>query len=109
MLRSPNPGRRIVGRLMVVSAIAIALPLTASRAGEYLDVTVPAPAAVPAVAAVPAAAPIAPKTGTRSVPAAAGVVQPVASARPVQPSSGPTCNSGDMTINEVRVTIDGQI
>jgi beta-lactamase regulating signal transducer with metallopeptidase domain len=108
MLRSPNPGRRTVGRLMVVSAIAIALPLTASRAVEYLDVAVPAPAAVPAVPAVPAPAPVVSKVVTRIVPAAAVVVQPVAPIHPVQPSSGPTLNSGDMTINEDRVTIDGQ-
>ena len=108
MLHSPNPGRRTIGRLMVVSAIAIALPLTASRAVESLDVAVPTPAAVPAAPAVPAAAPIVTKVVTRIAPAAAVVVQPAAPARPVQPSSGPTFNSGDMTINEDRVIIDGQ-
>jgi len=108
MLRSPNPGRRIVGRLMVVSAIAIALPLTASRAVDYLDVAVPAPAPVPAVPAVPAAAPVVSRVVTRIVPAAAVVVQPAAAARPVRPETGPTFNSGDMTINEDRVTIDGK-
>jgi len=108
MLRSPNPGRRIVGRLMVVSAIAIALPLTASRAVEYLDVAVPAPAAVPAAPAVPAAAPKVARIVTRIVPAAAVVVQPVAPVRPVAPSSGSIINADDMTINEDRVIIDGQ-
>src|SRR6185503_9194006 len=96
MLRSPNPGRRIVGRLMVVSAIAIALPLTASRAVEYLDVAVPAPAAVPAAPAVPAAAPKVARIVTRIVPAAAVVVQPVAPVRPVAPSSGSIINADDM-------------
>ena len=108
MLRSPNPGRRIVGRLMVVSAIAIALPLTASRAVEYLDVAVPAPAAVPAALAVPAAAPKVARIVTRIAPAAAVVVQPVAPVRPVAPSSGSIINADDMTINEDRVIIDGQ-
>ena len=108
MLHSPNPGRRTIGRLMVVSAIAIALPLTASRAVEYLDVAMPTPAEVPAAPAVPVAAPIVTKIVARVVPAAAAVVQPAAPARPVQPSSGPTFNSGDMTINDDRVTIDGQ-
>jgi len=108
MLRSPNPGRRIVGRLMVVSAIAIALPLTASRAVEYLDVAVPAPAAVPAAPAVPAAAPKVARIVTRIAPAAAVVVQPVAPVRPVAPSSGSIINADDMTINEDRVIIDGQ-
>jgi bla regulator protein BlaR1 len=108
MLRSPNPGRRTVGRLMVVSAIAIALPLTASRAVEYLDVAVPAPAAVPAAPAVPAAAPRVARIVTRVVPAAAVVVQPVVPSRPVAPSSGSIINADDMTINEDRVIIDGQ-
>jgi hypothetical protein len=109
MLRSPNPTRRTVGRLMVVSVIAVALPLTASRAVEYLDVAVPASAAVPAAHAVPAAASPVANVATPVVPAAAAAVaQPVAPARPVSPSTGPRFNSGDMTINEDRVIIDGQ-
>lgn len=108
MLRSPNPGRRTVGRLMVVSAIAIALPLTASRAVEYLDVAVPGPAAVPATPAVPAAAPIVSKVVTQVVPAAAVVVQPVAPARPVAHSPRSIINDGDLTIDEDRVIIDGK-
>lgn len=107
MLRSPNPSRRIAGRLMVVSAIAVALPLTASRAVEYLDVAVPA-APVPAVHAVAATAPRVAPVATPVVPAAAAAVQSVAPARPVAPSSGPSFNSGDMTINEDRVIIDGR-
>ncbi len=62
MLSNPTAGRRLAGRLMVVLAVAVALPLTASRAISYVDVPVPAPQeplspAAPAVAAaVPAPA-----------------------------------------------------
>jgi hypothetical protein len=62
MLSNPTAGRRLAGRLMVVLAVAVALPLTASRAISYVDVAVPAPQeplspAAPAVAAaVPAPA-----------------------------------------------------
>lgn len=101
MLRSPNPNRRVVGRLMVVSAIAIALPLTASRAVDYLDVAVPSPAPRPVpVVATPVV--------TAAAAAAAAAVQPVTPARPVTPTSGPVLNSGDLTIDEDRVIIDGQ-
>ena len=56
MLSNPTAGRRLTGRLMVVLAVAVALPLTASRAISYVDVPVPAPQeplspAAPAVAA----------------------------------------------------------
>ena len=99
MLRNPNPNRRAVGRIMVVSAIAIALPLTASRAVEYLDVAVPSPA--PRAVSI-VAAPVVTAAG------AAAAVQPVAPARPVTSTSGPVLNSGDLTIEEDRVIIDGQ-
>jgi hypothetical protein len=89
---------------MVVSAIAIALPLTASRAVEYLDVAVPAPA----VRAVPAAAPSIAPAATPVVPAAAAVIQPVTPARPAPPTSGPILNDDNMTIDEDRVVIDGK-
>src|SRR4030095_6709307 len=55
MLTNPSAGRRFAGRLTVVAAVALALPLTATRAIEYVDKVVPAaPTAVPAT---PAAAP----------------------------------------------------
>jgi bla regulator protein BlaR1 len=67
MLSNPNPGQRLTGQLLVLGAIAVALPLTATRAIEYVDIAAPAPLAAqatavtaqPAVAADPAA-PIAP-------------------------------------------------
>lgn len=46
MLKSSNPTRRIAGRLLVITGIAAALPLTASRAVDYVDVPAPAAPAV---------------------------------------------------------------
>ena len=58
MLRNPNPNRRIIGRVIVVGAVAFALPLTASRAVQYVDVPSPVPA-TPSAAATPQVVPIA--------------------------------------------------
>ena len=66
MLTNPSSGRRISGRMMVLATVAVALPLTATRAIDYVDVPITppapaAPAAAPApVAPLPPAAPTAP-------------------------------------------------
>lgn len=99
MLRTQNHNRRLAGRLLVVTAIAVALPLTASRAVKYLDVpmrtvahdaakTIP-PGLVPAVALAAAQ------------PQAAAVVQ--AAARPEPPRY-----EGDISISGDLITIDGK-
>ena len=49
MLRTANPARRIAGRAIILAATAVALPLTATRAVEYIGVAAP-----PAAAATPA-------------------------------------------------------
>ena len=38
MLSNPTTGRRLTGRALVLAAIAVALPLTATRAIEYVDI-----------------------------------------------------------------------
>ena len=86
MLSNPTSGRRTAGRLMVVATVAVALPLTATRAINYIDVPSPvSPAApvVPAVAAAPAPvpAPVAPVAPVAPIAA----VAPVAPVAPVQP------------------------
>jgi beta-lactamase regulating signal transducer with metallopeptidase domain len=54
MLTSPSSGRRTTGRLIVISAIAVALPLTATRAINYIDMpSTPTPASPVAPAAAP--------------------------------------------------------
>ena len=62
MLSNPTAGRRLTGRMMVLATIAVALPLTATRAIHYVDVPAPlkalaAPAAAPAAAAAVTAQP----------------------------------------------------
>jgi beta-lactamase regulating signal transducer with metallopeptidase domain len=86
MLKSSNPTRRRLGRLLVISGIAAALPLTASRAVDYVDVPVPAdppvPAAAPGIAPV-AAAPVeaTPATAPATASAAVAPVPPAARAQ----------------------------
>jgi bla regulator protein blaR1 len=102
MLRSPSRIRRIAGRLLIVTAAAAALPLTASHAVEYIDV--PAPAA-PAADVAPVAAAI-----------SAAAVQPAAGAAPVARSAASLASAaayddpdtaGDLSIDRDFVTIDG--
>lgn len=73
MLTNPTAGRRLTGRLMVLATVAVVLPLTATRAVNYVDIPVHSAAsrAAPAVAAAQAAA-----------------VQPAAPAAPAHPVSG---------------------
>ena len=88
MLSNPTSGRRLTGRMAVLAAIAVALPLTATRAIHYVDVLAPS-APGPAPAEMPA--PVLP------VPAAATVSQP-APVAPVAP----------VNISDDKVTINGQ-
>lgn len=77
MLSNPTTGRRNSGKLMVLATIAVALPLTATRAIEYIDVAAPANPK-------PAVAPVAPLQAS-AVQAQAAPVAPVAPAAPVAP------------------------
>lgn len=72
MLTNPTAGRRLSGRLMVLATVAVVLPLTATRAIEYIDV--PAPAATKPTAATVAAA------------AQVTAAQPVAPTAPAEPA-----------------------
>lgn len=81
MLSKPTAGRRTAGRLMVLATVAVALPLTATRAIEYVDVPV-TPAAVVQPAAPPAA-PAAPLTPAAPV-APVALVTPLAPAYPAK-------------------------
>jgi len=73
MLTNPTASRRLAGRAMLFAAVAVALPLTATWAINYVDPPAPAapatPAAVPASPATPAAQ--------------ASAIAPVASLSPV--------------------------
>lgn len=96
MFSNPTQGRRLAGRLMLLVTVAVALPLTATRAIEYVDVKVPAPSPVPAAPAVPA------------VPAiAAAQTAPMALPAPPAPAA-PTHPVKSINIHEGVVTIDGK-
>jgi beta-lactamase regulating signal transducer with metallopeptidase domain len=71
MLSNPTPGRRTAGRVLILATVAAALPLTATRAIEYIDVP-SAPSPVAPVAPIAAPAPVAP-------------VAPIAAMAPVAP------------------------
>ncbi len=104
MLRNSNPNQRLAGRLLVATAVAVALPLTASRAVDYIDV--PAPADHPSAA--PAAAAPAPIPAAKSFPAvrAAIVATTTAPAQPIPAT--PSEYDGDVSISGDLVTIDGR-
>jgi bla regulator protein BlaR1 len=102
MLRHPKPARAIAGKVIIVAGIAAALPLTASRAVDYVDV----PAAPAPVQAMPAAFPV-------SAPvAAAAVVQaaPAQAATPIRragPRDSDVRIDRNLSINGDMITIDG--
>lgn len=83
MLSNPTAGRRTSGRLMVLAAVAVALPLTATRAIDYID--------------VPSATPAAPKAPLAPM-AAAAVVAPNPPAPP-RPPANVRVDDGMVTMN----------
>ena len=136
MLRHPNPNRRVIGRVIVVGAVAFALPLTASRAVRYVDLapstaapTVVAAAAhgisaapshalllAQAISAAPqphptvlamAAVPAATTAQTNAVPSPAAVAVPVSAAAVTAAPATRVYGYNNLTINGDMVTIDG--
>ncbi|HEU0310947.1 MAG TPA: M56 family metallopeptidase [Sphingomicrobium sp.] len=95
MLTNPTAGRRLSGRLMVLATVAVVLPLTATRAINYIDVPATAEAETPAVLAASA---------VQAVPA----VQPVQAQAPVAPAA-PTDPLGPSQIDRNgKIMINGQ-
>ena len=106
MLTSPNPGLRIAGRVIIIAGIAVALPLTASRAVDYVDIPVPPTPAIHAaqpVGAIAAAAPVAAASVVHAVPAAVAVA---ATPRPTKSSQ--MRFDDNLSISGDIITIDGQ-
>lgn len=99
MLSNPTASRRLIGRILVLASVGIALPLTATRAIDYVDVAV-APEATPAVAASAQVAPVAPVQGVQAVPA----VAPVARVNPVPGVRLPS----NLDIDDGKITINGR-
>ena len=95
MLRSPQSERRLAGRVIVLAAIAVALPLTASHAVRYVDLPGPAARSFPTLAPAPS---------VRAAPMAAAAVaaQAVPSAAPAPATNSVTTISDDV------VVIDGK-
>ena len=81
MLTNPTAGRRLTGRLMVLATLAVALPLTATRAINYVDVVPPAAPPSPLVPAVAAVQPA-------LIAAPAEPLAPLAPIAPVAPGKG---------------------
>jgi bla regulator protein BlaR1 len=122
MLRTSNPARRLAGRLLVVTGIAAALPLTASRAVHDVDVR-----AAPVIASE-SAAPAAPRVLVATEASARPVARPsvlAAAAAVPAPAPRPVAvgvhlspaavaaqagydRSDDLTIDNGFVTIDGK-
>lgn len=88
MLSNPSSGRRLSGRILLVATVAVALPLTATRAIQYVDVPM---LNAPSVEKPASLAPIA---------AVASVAQPekVAAER----------RHSNLSINDGMVTMNGQ-
>jgi beta-lactamase regulating signal transducer with metallopeptidase domain/Spy/CpxP family protein refolding chaperone len=81
MIEEPASHRRNTGIALAAIAILIALPLTATRAVDYVDVQAPTPPAAPS----PAQAPRAPSAPLAPLAVAAGQVAPTAPLAPVPP------------------------
>lgn len=94
MLSNTTPGKRTAGKLMIFAAVAVALPLTASRAIEYIDVSAPQPPKAPQAPAAPL------------VPAALAM-QPAAPLAPTPPAP-PVPPAMPLQMNGGKVTINGQ-
>ena len=105
MLSTPSRTRRVAGRLLIVTGVAVALPLTASRAIAYVDVPVPPAAPAAAMPVAPAAAAIA-ATAVQAAPAPVAAVRPVTAARSRAPYG--QSQDGDFTVNPDFVVIDGK-
>ncbi|HTG64338.1 MAG TPA: M56 family metallopeptidase, partial [Sphingomicrobium sp.] len=84
MLTNPTAGRRLSGRLMVIATVAVALPLTATRAINYVDIVPPAAPPSPAAPVVAAVQP-APAAAPLAVPAPVAAVAPAAPLAPIAP------------------------
>ena len=105
MLSNPTAGRRLAGRMIVLAGIAVALPLTASRAIHYVEVPMvsaseplAAPAAVAAVQAAPAVQAV-PAVQPVSAVQAPAAPQPVA---PIRQHSSLGLHDGTVIINGER-------
>jgi bla regulator protein blaR1 len=101
MLNNTSAGTRTAGKLMILAGIAVALPMTATRAVEYIDV--PAAPAPPTAMAAPQApaAPAAPAPLALPAALAAQAAVPVPPAPPMPPARS------QFGIDDDRISING--
>ena len=97
MMNSSTTGKRAAGKLMILAAAVIALPMTATRAIEYVDIVPPEPPEAPSAPQAPAV-PLVP---------AALAVQPAAPVAPVAPVP-PAPPAMSLRVDGDTVTINGQ-
>ena len=97
MFSNPTAGRRTAGRLMVLVAAAVAMPLTATWAINYVDVPAPKAPPTPSVPAAPMV--------QASVLAPIAPVVPAAAAAPAAPAAP----SRSFDIHDGTVVIDGKV
>jgi beta-lactamase regulating signal transducer with metallopeptidase domain len=103
MLNTPSTGKRTAGQMLVLGAIAVALPLTATRAIEYIDVPAPVAPEAPKAPEAPAA-PLLPSALAVQTAAPVAPVAPTPPVAPVPPSDW----HGDLQVNGDSVTINGK-
>ncbi len=93
MLTNPTPSRRMAGKIAVVGALAITLPLTATWATRYVDVAAPE-APTPPKPPTPVSAPEAPMAPQPPLPA----TEPLPPLPPAAPMA-PQIDPGDADVN----------
>jgi len=125
MLNATTTGKRTAGKMMILATVAIALPLTATRAVDYIDVQAPTPPAAPDSPSAPEApsapqAPLAPLAPATLLAAQADAPQaplaPMAPAAPMAPLAPmppvaplpPTDRHSSFNVNGNMVTINGR-
>ena len=104
MLNNTSAGKRTAGKLMILAGVAVALPLTATRAINYVDVPAP-PAAPNAPAAL--AAPEAPAAPAAPAPLALPAALAVQAAVPVAPTPPVPPARSQFGIDDDRINING--
>ena len=104
MLRNPKSTGSFAGKAIIVAGIAVALPLTASRAVDYVDVpAAPIHALRPKPPMLP---PLAAAAAVQAAPQA--LLVPAAAPRPAARNSSQMRFDDDLSIDGDFITIDGQ-
>ena len=96
MLTNPTPSRRLAGKVVILGALVVAMPLTATWATQYVDIAAPGAPTAPSAAVAPQA-PL-PPMAPLPVAVPAPPIPPVAPLAPMAPMA-PQIDSGDADVN----------